>query len=150
MFNQSKFSWESQVGLALEQVSNGQHLRFISYCFRTVDVCTAALLHETSHNPRPFDIREVPAGIIDEVVAKVKKITNDRVGQNMNAVSRLSRECHNEVIFEYLDKEASLVKEESIKPGYYSFGSLEAQMKHYKASTFDEMLKAMYETPRNK
>jgi predicted metal-binding protein len=118
-------SYDDHVKRALNEVKYGQHLRFINELYRTKEVCLAALLHETSHNSRPYDIGWVPVPHLDYVFEKLKETNNETML---------------EYITNYVDKRKKTA----------DMSWLPEKLKKYKVSTYDELLKEIYLEKTNK
>lgn len=117
-------TWEDHVQEALREVKTGQHLRFINDLYLTKEVCLAALMHETGHNSRPYDIGCVPIVHLDYVVERLK-------------ASSRGKDAH---MIEYVTKRA----EERKKKADASWSRLPEKLDEYKVSTYDELLEKIY------
>lgn len=65
-------SYDEHIKDALDEINNGQHLRFITDFFRTKEVCLAAVKYESSHTLALTDFGSVPMGNLDYVMEHMR------------------------------------------------------------------------------
>lgn len=117
------------VALATEDVSRGQHLRFIGLEYRTKEVCLVALRHEVSHNNRPYDIASVPVAHIEEVVDTIKRETPGR-----------------ESLHAHLEAEMEDRQRRATEPGYFDhpWTCTQDVVAAHGATSWDDMLEKAF------
>ena len=126
-------TYDDHVKEALDDVSTGQHLRFINYIYRTKEVCLAAVKYESTHTLALTDFGSVPMGNLDYVKDNMKKI--------------MKRDSY---YLDNMDKEYLKRKEQERSPGYYGdFKTLKDKFDHYKVANNDEMFRKMYDLSFN-
>jgi len=121
-------SYDDHVKEALNDVNNGEHLRFINFLYRTKEVCLIAVEYESTHSLILNDIYSVPIGNLDYVMDHMKEVMKNNP--------------------EYLKslEEAYIQKKKKEKvPGYYGkFETYQDLLDYYQVNNYDDMLHKMY------
>lgn len=127
-------SYDNHVKDALDEVNNGQHLRFITDFYKTREVCLAAVKYESSHTSALMDFGSVPMGNLDYVMEHMKEIKKD-----------------DDVYLEQMEKYYLKRKEREREPDYYGkFLNLQDKLDYYKAKDYDDMMRIMFSIVYNK
>jgi len=126
-------TYDDHVIEALDDVSTGQHLRFINYIYRTKEVCLAAVKFESTHTSVLADFGSVPMGNLDYVKDNMTEIMKD----DTYYLDNMERA--------YLER-----KEQERSCGYYgNFETLQDKFAHYKITNNDEMFRKLYDLSFN-
>jgi len=123
-----KKTYEENLIEVMDDVVTGQHLRFIGFCYKTKEVCLAAVKHESSHTTMLNDIYSVPMGNLDYVMENMREIKKD-----------------DPYYLKGLEKAFIERKAEEQKLGYYDFVNYKAMLDHYKATDYDDMLRKRFD-----
>ena len=125
-------TYEEHVQEAMQEVTTGQHLRFIGYMYKTKEVCLAAVKYESTHACQfdsIHDFNVVPMGNLDYVVEHMREIKKDDLKY-----------------LEGMEKAYLRRKEEEKKPGYYGkeYETYQNMLDHYGAKDYDDMLRKRF------
>ena len=121
--------YAEKLASVLEDVRHGQHLRFVTWVFKTSRVCLEALRHEVSHSDFPYDVYSIPIEHLDFVVDTVCRENGGR-----------------SALVKYLKAAVAEIKERHAKyTAYYGkYKTLQGMLDHYKVKDYDALLRLMY------
>jgi hypothetical protein len=123
-------TYDEHVEEALNEVSQGQHLRFIRDIYQTKEICLTAVNYEFTHNHvYSIDIGIVPMGNIDYVMEHMRE------------------NCKDDTYFlQELEKTYNQRKLREQTLGYYGdFLTYQDLLDHWKAADYDDMSRKKYE-----
>ena len=122
-------TYDDHVKEALDDVTDGQHLRFINQIYKTKQVCLAAVKFESGHTVALNDFYSVPMGNLDYVMEHMREIRKD----NRYYLTELEKA--------YLERKAT-----EQEPGYYGdFKNYQEMLDHYGAVDYDDMSRKRFD-----
>jgi hypothetical protein len=122
--------YAAKIEHVLEDVRDGQHLRFFQWVFKTSRVCLEALRHEASHTDFPYDVYSIPIEHLDYVVDTV-------CAENSGRPSLVT----------HLRAAVAEIKErhKSFTAYYGKYKTLQGMLDHYGVKDYDALLQLKYE-----